>query len=232
MRFVTPLVLLALWTGAAEAKKPAPTPPPTPDLSVRWVRTSEEYKAAVRGTYAAALDRVLYQASRLPSGVRWAVISDLDETLLDNSQYQVEVAGTGYTPETWATWEKRGEATVMPGAVDFVQRVHSAGGRFVYITNRADATSTMSLLQARGLWSEGDRLCVKGDSSNKAARRASVREGKEPCGWAGEPALVLAYLGDQVGDFPAAGEEPSDGLMPWGHRWFMLPNPMYGGWAN
>ena len=43
---------------------------------------------------------------------------------------------------------------------------------------------------------------------------------------------VLAYLGDQLGDFPAEGEEPGDGTSLWGSRWFMIPNPMYGDWAR
>lgn len=230
MRSVVMVALLALGGSAAWAKRPAP-PPPKPDLSVRWAQ-SGEHDAATQGTYAAALDRALYAASRLPEGTLWVIVADLDETLLDNSRYQVEVTGVGYDEASWLAWERRAEAVPMSGAVAFVARVHAAGGQLAYITNRTEQAPTLQVLQAHGMWEDDDRLCVKTDGSDKTARRTAVRDGAAGCGWAGKPATVLLYLGDQRSDFPAEGEEPSDGLAPWGHRWFMLPNAMYGGWAR
>lgn len=220
------LVLLPLLTACPAAAKA----PVQPDLGTRWVRDSVEYDAVVAGTYASALDEILHDATRLAPDTGWVVVSDVDETLVDNSGYQVEVAGA-YTPETWAEWEASGKAVAMPGAVDFVARVHAAGGRMAFVTNRRNHDATLELLKARGLWAESDRLCVRTEASDKGPRRASVREGTALCGWEGEPMSVLAYLGDQRGDFPAEGEEP-EALSPWGDRWFMLPNPMYGSWAR
>ena len=54
---------------------------------------------------------------------------------------------------------------------------------------------------------------------------------------------VVAYLGDNLGDFPGEPEQPGCCATPrgpsqesgigwslWGTRYFMLPNPIYGGW--
>jgi predicted secreted acid phosphatase len=46
------------------------------------------------------------------------------------------------------------------------------------------------------------------------------------------PVQVLGYWGDQMGDFPSADEASSAPAEDWGETWFMLPNPMYGSWAE
>lgn len=230
MRATIGVVAAVMLAGSAWAKKPVVVPPL--DLSIQWVRQSEEYKATVRGVYQVAGDAAVVAGARLPAGTRWVVVADADETLIDNSLYQVEVGARGYTPETWAVWETRGAAVPMPGAVELVARVHAAGGQFAFITNRSNRDATLTLLQQHGLWEEGDRLCTRTEASDKGPRRASVREGTALCGWEGQPATVVVYLGDQLGDFPKPDEEPPNAASPWGSRWFMLPNPMYGGWVK
>ena len=41
-------------------------------------------------------------------------------------------------------------------------------------------------------------------------------------------------MGDQMGDFPAAGESDPDAGndAAFGVRYFLLPNPMYGAWVS
>lgn len=226
------LVICLVAPTATLARKSKKVEPPPVDLSTRWVERSVEHDAVVLQTYAAAHDQVSATASRLPPDTAWAVVADVDETLVDNVGYQLEVAGVGYSAKTWADWEARGEAVALPGSVDFVGRIHRMGGRVAYVTNRRNHDATLALLQTTGLWADGDRLCVRVEDRSKAPRRASVREGTASCGWEGEPMRVLAYLGDQRGDFPAESEEPDDGELRWGRRWFMLPNPMYGDWSR
>lgn len=222
--------LLLLLTTPALAKKPAP--PPAPELAVRWAHGSPEHTATLATIYAAAVDRALYTASRLPAGTPWVVVADLDETLLDNSQYQLDVTGVGFTAESWKAWELSAKAVPLPGAVELVDRVHNAGGQLAYLSNRTEVAPTLEVLQRHAMWEDDDRLCLKGEVSDKAPRRAEIRTGAGACSWQGQTPVVAIYLGDQVTDFPAEGEEPSDGLTPWGHRWFMLPNAMYGAWAR
>lgn len=219
--------LMGLCSVSAYARRGAV---PEVGLDVRWAQ-SDEHHAAIAGIYASALDEILHTATRLPGDVQWVVVSDVDETLIDNSAYQVET-GSNFTPETWAAWEARGDAVPLQGAVALVDAVHAAGGQMAYVTNRKNHDATQALLEKHGMWGEDDRLCVRVEESDKSSRRASIREGTAGCGWEGQPMRVLAYLGDQFGDFPAEGEEPSDGTNLWGSRWFMIPNPMYGEWAR
>ena len=48
-------------------------------------------------------------------------VLDLDETVLDNSPYQVKNVkdGTAFTPENWDVWVQKAEAKAVPGAKDF-----------------------------------------------------------------------------------------------------------------
>jgi 5'-nucleotidase (lipoprotein e(P4) family) len=219
--------LMGVFSLSADARRGAV---PEVGLDVRWSQ-SAEHDAVIAGIYASALDEILHTATRLPADARWVVVSDVDETLIDNSAYQVET-GSNYTPETWAEWEARGEAVPLEGALGFVGAIHAAGGQMAYVTNRKNHDATLALLKQHGMWGEDDRLCVRVEESDKSNRRASIREGTAGCGWEGQPMRVLAYLGDQRGDFPAEEEEPSDGTRRWGASWFMVPNPMYGDWAR
>ena len=55
----------------------------------RWVRESNEYANLCRQTFRMAQDTVRDQIKN-SSGQKIAVVMDLDETVLDNSLYQVE----------------------------------------------------------------------------------------------------------------------------------------------
>src|SRR5215203_3686876 len=83
------------------ATTPAPTVPApamgttassdTIPASVRWFRASAERRAIFMQTYRLATAALERRAAGLPSG-SWAVILDADETVLDNSPYQQELA--------------------------------------------------------------------------------------------------------------------------------------------
>jgi 5'-nucleotidase (lipoprotein e(P4) family) len=203
-------------------------------LELKWMRDSEEYVAIFRQTYRLAGDAVERQAGSLPRGTVWAVVLDLDETVLDNSIYQVERAayGLAYDSLSWDAWVRRMRADSLPGAPGFIGRVRELGGRIAYISGRDDvsAAATRQTLAALGLWRETDRLCL--DTSDrvytKRARREELRTGVAPCGYPGERVRVLAYLGDNIADLPEADEEPGE----LGVTWFVLPNPSYGGWER
>ncbi len=46
----------------------------------------------------------------------------------------------------------------------------------------------------------------------------------------------IAFLGDNIQDFPAMKQslrdEPESAFEPFGKRFFVLPNPMYGSWQQ
>ncbi|MFI5167420.1 MAG: HAD family acid phosphatase [Thermoanaerobaculales bacterium] len=234
-------------TQAAQAPSMAsPAQPPAPRLAeaviglqIKYVRDSAEYSTLMAQTYRVAADAVGRAKQALPTSATWAVVLDIDETVLDNSVYQLERAtyGIGFDSGSWSAWVERAQAPAVPGVSDFLAAMRLAGGRVAFITNRAEAmrVATIRNLASVGVWREGDLLCLKQPSagSSKAARRAELRDGKGQCAWPGKPARVLAYLGDQIGDFPAVGEEPGTSWAEaFGLRYFLLPNPMYGDWTS
>ena len=135
MRTVSiPLLLLAASACAStrtptmRATEAAPVAARQLPNEVRWFRTSAEYRALARQTYLLASDR-LPELSRGLAPQSWAVILDADETVLDNSEYEVRrvQVDSGYTDASWAQWVNERAAVAIPGAVEFMRGVHDAG---------------------------------------------------------------------------------------------------------
>ena len=167
------------------------------------------------------------------------MVLDVDETALDNSTYQLERAAYGLPLDatSWKAWVERRQAGAVPGAVDFIAQVRRSGGHVGWITNR-DAIlvdATLENLKLAGLWNDDDRLCLqKTPQHTKADRRKEIVTGNGDCAWPAQPMQVVVFVGDQLGDFPAASEQiPQTGIdSAFGRVCFLLPNSMYGGWVT
>jgi predicted secreted acid phosphatase len=76
-------------------------------------------------------------------------------------------------------------------------------------------------------------LCKSPGGSDKNPRFAMVERGTAP--GAPGPLIVVAWVGDNIQDFPGMTQESRHNvaaLEPFGSRWFILPNPMYGSWER
>lgn len=222
--------------------------------AVLWVQASAEYDAAALSVYnaaAARLDAALADPSwdALAPGLRDngaalatlppAVIVDVDETVLDNSPFQARLVRDGgeYDDAAWAAWVEERAARAVPGAAGFARAAAERGITIAYVTNRTQAmrAATLDNLRALGL-PAGDGVVFLGKGapgceqagSDKDCRRRQVAERFR----------VLMLVGDQLGDFvepaadtPAARQAAVERHDGWfGERWWMLPNPTYGGW--
>lgn len=205
-------------------------------LELKWMRDSEEFSALTTQVFRDATESVQTQA-RGQRRQPWTVVVDIDETLLDNTPYFLELAAydRAFDWPSWDAWCARRTAEPVPGAVAFLQAVRDAGGRVAFISNRHERTrqATIDNLSTAGMWTDSDRLCLltDDDAYTKRVRRSQVREGTGPCGWEGEPVNVLAYLGDTMADLPESDEDGGR----WeqlGERTFVLPNPAYGSWEH
>lgn len=268
-RMLSPgLVLVLLLAGCAGMPKPSSEPPPgaaqpagTTEYvagnlgATAWMQTAQEYRAAVRGSFATAtaqMERALAdpgwdalppaERADLPmAGLPAAVIVDADETMIDNSAYQGRniLDERAYTLESWQAWVAERKARALPGALDFAKRAEQLGVKIFYVTNRVhdpERPGTVDNLRALGFPLDADagNVLLAGDprapGHDKGARRR----------WVGERYRVLLVLGDNLGDFvdgSRAGAAERDALMApferwWGERWFMLPNPSYGSWET
>ena len=241
MRRTSILLVLGLTACAPSTTTIVPGPSPATaetaalPLSVHWTRTAAEHRAVFLQTYRAAGAR-LEELARDRTANTWAVILDADETVLDNSTYQMEraEAGLGFTSESWNEWVRRAEAEVLPGASAFIATARSLGGRVVIVTNRDEVVcdDTRRNIVALGITVDAV-LCRPPESGDKNPRFRAVESGDV----AGLPALaVLLWVGDNIQDFPALSQDVrtrgDDAFDAFGLRYFMLPNPMYGSWEG
>ena len=214
------LFVLSLGNGgfSAEEKK-------LPN-DLRWVRESKEYENLCRQIYGQAEEKISQLAKQEKGNL--AVVIDLDETVLDNSQYQVERLGLGlgFTQESWSHWVNREEAKLVPGAKAFLRKAREMGLRVVFLSNRmhSNLKPTKENLRALGVLEAGDLFLLRlNKEDTKEIRRSEVVSGTGRMKDVG-PLKVVAYLGDQMGDFPTATNETL------GSSVFVFPNPMYGKW--
>lgn len=238
------------------------------DRATLWIRNSSEFRAASETVYRAAL-------SALAAGLadpRWtadpdqagdfsalppAVVMDIDETALDNSEPQVEMLRKGICydefPAAWDDWIAKRRAPAVPGAVEFVRAARTmrdGAGREVrvfFITNREcgrragndgdcpQKDDTIANLEVAGLGSPSlaDDVMLKGERpewvSEKLPRRQDVARRYR----------IVLNVGDDLADFIPGVRRATvadrdlarcEHDAYWGRRWFIVPNPIYGSW--
>lgn len=235
-RFAAGAIVLLVGLVVLPGRLPAQSPA---HREIKYVRDSEEYPTLMRQIYRIAARTVVDARRGLRRGQVWAVVLDIDETAVDNSVYQLERAAyrLPFDEGSWNDWVRREQAPATPGVIAFLDTVRAAGARVAWISNHSDLVrgATRANLERVGLWRDGDLLCLKTDSAyTKARRRSELRSGEGACAWKGTPVTVLAYVGDQMGDFPQAGEDPgvADRDSAFGSRYFLLPDPLYGKWER
>ena len=252
------LVLLAGCASTAPTKAPAPATAATPAEdnlnAMAWSQTAIEHDLIYLQTYRDAQSRLLAaladkQWDALPkddrvapaTGLKPAVVLDIDETVLDNSPYQARLVKSGgeYNEADWAAWCNEQRARALPGVVEFTQYAAKHGIVVIYISNRAKDLdeATLANLRKEGLPVSGPEAFLglgtfvedcKQIGTEKGCRRQLVSRKYR----------VLMQFGDQIGDFvtvlannDAGRQKAMAPYMGWvGTRWYVLPNPTYGAW--
>ena len=252
MMTVRPAILVLMLAACAPAMAPtappAPAPPPAPAAqatvplppsaslgAVHWWRDSAERQAAFVQAYRWAGER-LRELARGEAGGGWGVIMDADETVLDNSTYQLRRGreNLGYSAESWAAWVAEKAAPATPGAAEFTALVHQLGGRVAIVTNRDDPQCPDTRENLRRVAIAADVvLCRVQGQSDKNPRFAAVESGS---GTGLPPLRVLMWVGDNIQDFPRLSQDVrtqgAAALGDFGRRFVVLPNPMYGSWER
>ncbi|GIR11603.1 MAG: hypothetical protein CM15mP23_01780 [Cryomorphaceae bacterium] len=170
---------------------------------VRWVTQSIEYSSVCEQIYNSASSVLQNQFEGLDRPI---IVMDLDETVLNNVQYQVELfeKSETYNPTSWNAWVNKELATAVPGAKSFILNFKEKyEGRIVFISNRDASTikATRNNLDNLGLLFEDDVFLLRKDKRDtKIVRRNEVLEGIGRMQSYG-PNSVIAYFGDQIGDF-------------------------------
>ena len=192
----------------------------------RWVTESSEYVAICEQIYMNAWF-VLRQ--RLQNLEEPCIIMDLDETVLDNSQYQVDLyqKSETFNIKSWNKFVKKEVSTLVPGVKDFILRYKkNKKAKIIYISNRDHITlkATKNNMKQLGIYFEDDIYLLKKDETDtKIIRREEVLKGTGRMESHGAKE-VIAYFGDAMGDFP------NDKKYQFSINKFIFPNPMYGKW--
>jgi 5'-nucleotidase (lipoprotein e(P4) family) len=201
-----------------------------------WQQQAAEYKALCFQAYNIAKMR-LDEAVQTPADKPFAVITDIDETLLDNSPYDLQRAlnNLDYTSKTWKTWTAKAIADTVPGAPAFFKYAASKGVEVFYITNRDEdeRPATLKNLQLYNLPNaDNAHLVTRQSGSSKEARRQNVMQTHH----------VILLCGDNLADFDAlydnrpslqSRQEATDKLIKeFGNRYIVLPNATYGDWES
>lgn len=259
------ILAASLLAGCASAPMhaPAPTAPASAQTdfsadnlnAVAWTQTAIEHDLIYREVYRDASERLLAaladpnwdalahddRGDIRVTGLKPAVIVDIDETVLDNSPYQARVIRdhTAYKESTWDAWCREEAAKPLPGALAFTQFAAAHGITVIYISNRIKALDVPTLANLRKVGfpvaNNDDFLGLgtvvpgcKQVGSGKGCRRKLIATKYR----------VLMQFGDALGDFVNISDNSHAGrkaamapYLDWiGQRWFVLPNPTYGSW--
>jgi 5'-nucleotidase (lipoprotein e(P4) family) len=238
-------ITIALGVGTAQAQDPQPS---DMLLATLWTQRSVEYKGNALTVYALAklrLDQALADRKWTAAPVEQkgdfaslppAVVLDVDETVLDNSLYQVWMmkAGKTFSTKTWNEFCDAQVSRAIPGAVEFTKYADAKGVKLFYVTNRGAEVekSTRENMEKLGFPMGGnvDTFLMQNEKpdwgSAKGTRRAVIAK---------DYRIVLNF-GDNFGDFDdryrsseadrlKAFDENKD---RWGREWLMIANPTYG----
>jgi acid phosphatase len=217
-------------------------------LAALWTQRSIEFKGNALTVFALArirLDEALADKNWTASPAEQkadyqalppAVILDIDETLLDNSRYQVWMLknNQSFSVKTWNQFCAAQVSTAIPGALEFTKYADSKGVKVFYITNRGAETEkdTRENMAKLGFPMGGnvDTFLMQGEKPEwggaKGTRRTVITKDYR----------VLLNIGDNFGDFDdryrtseAERAKAFEADMAyWGRQWLVIANPTYG----
>lgn len=227
--------------------------------AVLWMQTSAEYKTLCLQTYdqawsqldnmlskakhdndviSAAIEQHGFNTDKLP----YAVILDVDETVLDNSPMWGKLiqSGTGYSLEKWVQWVNKESAEFVPGAEEFINKARAASVEVIFITNRSKEQERHTINDLQPLIVTDSQILTSGEketffstpwTGEKSLRRTSVSKKY----W------IIGMIGDDLGDFipDIRTMKPEQRIIEaakyqqrFGSQWFLMPNPIYGSWES
>ena len=204
-------------------------------FSSLYMQRSAEYRALCLQAYNIAhlrLDQILTEQHSKPL----AVVTDIDETVLDNSPYAVHQAllGKGFDEKSWAEWTSLARADTVPGAHTFFTYAASKNVEVFYVTNRSESerVQTIKNLQLYNFPNADDKhLLLLTTTGSKEPRRQSILQTHE----------IVMLCGDNLADLSNAFDDKKfDSRFKntqmlsaeFGNKFIVLPNANYGDWEN
>jgi 5'-nucleotidase (lipoprotein e(P4) family) len=206
------------------------------EFPVLFQQTAAEYRALCYQAFNIAKLRINEIPAENFKKEKLAIITDLDETILDNSYVYGKLIkeNKDYSDAEWIDWTNGSAATGVPGAVVFLQWAHQKGLTIFYISNRDTSEVSTTLINLQKLHlpnADTSHMLFLSNTSSKEVRRQIVMAEDN----------VVMLLGDNLNDFMQMFEKkPIDSRKEavdnekeeWGKKFIVLPNAMYGEWEN
>jgi 5'-nucleotidase (lipoprotein e(P4) family) len=206
------------------------------EYPVLWQQEAAEYRALCYQAFNIASVRLNEIPKKKYKQEQLALITDLDETILDNSYSEAQLIkeDKDYDNQNWKDWVNRSAATSVPGAVEFLQAASKMGITIFYISNRDTGEVQSTLINLKNLQlPNADRahMLFVSNTSSKEGRRLIVAAQYN----------VVMLLGDNLNDFMNVFEkknvaerfaETDKVKAEWGKKFIVLPNATYGEWEN
>ncbi|MEN9443401.1 MAG: hypothetical protein RIS47_291 [Bacteroidota bacterium] len=204
--------------------------------AVAWYQKSAEMYVSYRQSFEFASLKLQRNLSERTSALPPAVILDIDETVLDNSPFEVRClqTQTAFSQDLWTDWVQQKKANALPGALEFIRYAQAKKVAVFLISNRDQSAlrETIRNLQLAGFYGfTKDNVLLKTSGSDKTTRRDLVAKNYD----------VVLLVGDNLTDFSELYRDRTTnfGMATVDSTWktisrnfIQLPNPMYGDWAK
>jgi len=205
--------------------------------AVLWQQRSGEYKALCYQAFALAKMKLnekiaLHKKDEMPL----AIVTDIDESVLDNSPQQASdiLHHRTYSEANWKDWTSKAVAGALPGAVAFFQYADKMGIQCFYVSNRRPEereATIRNLIDAGFPQADTVHVMMKDSTPDKEYRRLKIKERYN----------IALLVGDNLNDFDKMFyQQPSytrcnlvrDNSDLFGDIFIILPNAMYGDWES
>jgi 5'-nucleotidase (lipoprotein e(P4) family) len=216
-------------------------------LGMLYQQKAGEYEALCLQSYNLAKLRI--DTIKAKPGEKLAIVTDLDETALDNSPGDAEAYDKNQ-PFDLKNWWLHGHPRAVPGAVDFFKYAAAKGFHIWYVSNRLDSLpvieATRKAMNKLGFPytdnTKDDSLFLflpqgKNVPSTKQPRRDKIEKIYKQ--------QIVLLLGDNLIDLDSTFDRQKNGNLlssidrqkavlrlnaQWGNKYIVFPNAYYGDW--
>ena len=200
-----------------------------------YQQRAAEYRALCYQAYNIAhqrVDEIILSKTEKPK----VIITDIDETIFDNSAYEAHqtLQGKDYSSDSWYEWSSMIRADTVPGSLNFFKYASSKGIEIFYGTNRGERERNFTLKNLQKFnFPDADsaHLFPIQNTSSKESRRQSIAANH----------TIVMLIGDNLGDVSSLFDKKSSAernqnvnevAAEFGNRFIILPNPVYGDWES
>ncbi len=237
---LTVFSLFSINSAYAQSAREKTEPDNMLAYAVAWKQTAAEYKALYyQGFNIARLRLDMALANHKPGDKPLAIISDIDDTIFDASNYWGYLISQNkdfFDDDIWDKWVTKNKFTATAGSLDFFNYANSKGVQIFYVSNRDQGKNTYqyainNLKSLNFPQVDKQHVTIQIDTSNKETPQKNIAEKYN----------IVIMLGDNLNDFKrkyyVKDVDQRTRLMEedkeqFGQNIILFPNPTDGHWIR